>query len=85
MLVKQLTKRITLLGPGLSFSLTSKLSQSNPDNDDTPPSKHNPQAIKDLRGHHNLDQLTEAQKAYSPILSTTYNHLASYHLFSLLP
>lgn len=91
MLLKHFKKRIVTLGHSLSFSISSSLHESKDPKDHkheeehVPVSKHNPHAIKDLRGYHNLESLTEAQKDYSHIHSTQYHYTSSYHLFSLLP
>ena len=46
---------------------------------------HNPDAVDDLRGFEHLDSLTETEKSYSSLHSTTYNYLSAYSFASLLP
>lgn len=68
MLVKHIKQKMPLLRNALSFTTASQIHQSN-EPDETKPSKHNPKALKDLRGHNNIDQLTQSEQAMSPIHS----------------
>jgi hypothetical protein len=84
MLVKQIRPCFLLKGIAFAFSASSHPRPA-PSSDPVPPSKHNPHASKDLRGHHNLDELTPSEQALSPLHSTRYHHFSAYHLCSFLP
>jgi hypothetical protein len=45
----------------------------------------NPLALKELRGYEHIEKLSEREKSYSPLHTTTESPLAAYSFFALLP
>jgi hypothetical protein len=82
MLVKQIQKKMASL---CLFKGRAAFSQEQKGTEEIPVTKHNPEAIADLRGFHNLPKLDEAQRDFSPLHSTKTHIASAYFLSSFLP